>query len=73
MVYIYNDGSMGKKKNLTIKDAAKRLDVGERSVYRYIEKKQLKATKIGGWRIAEKDLQNFIKYSSNEFLERRKK
>ena len=56
---------MPKKKFLTIKDAAKHLQIGERSVYRYIQAKKLKATKIGGWRIEEKDLQDFIKRSSN--------
>jgi len=54
-----------KKRFLTIKQVAKRLQIGERSVYRYIEKKQLKAIKIGGWRITERDLQDFIKRSSN--------
>jgi len=53
-----------KKRFLTIKQVAKRLQIGERSVYRYIEKKQLKAIKIGGWRITERDLQDFIKRSS---------
>lgn len=57
--------SMSKKRFLTIKDVARHLQVGERSIYRYIEKKQLKATKIGGWRITEKDLQDFVKRSSN--------
>ena len=54
-----------KKRFLNIKKVAKRLQIGERSVYRYIEKKQLKAIKIGGWRITERDLQDFIKRSSN--------
>ncbi len=57
--------NMRKKKFLTIKDAAKRLQIGERSVYRYIKGGKLKATKIGGWRITKKDLQDFVKRSSN--------
>ncbi len=56
---------MPKKKFLTIEKVAKRLQVGERTVYRYIEAKKLKATKIGRWRIYEEDLQDFIRRSSN--------
>jgi len=56
---------MRKKTFLTIKDTAKRLQVGERSIYRYIEKKRLKATKIGGWRITREDIEDFVKRSTN--------
>jgi excisionase family DNA binding protein len=54
-----------KKEFLTIEDVAKLLQIGERSVYRFIESKELKATKIGGWRITKEDLQDFIKKRSN--------
>ena len=56
---------MAKQKFLTIEKVAKRLQIGERSVYRYVKDGKLKATKIGGWRITEKDLKDFIKRSSN--------
>jgi len=52
---------MKKKNFLTIKDVADYLQLGERTIYRYIETKMLKATKIGGWRITKTDLQDFIK------------
>lgn len=54
-----------KKKYLRVKEVAKRLDIGERTVYRYIESGALKAVKIGGWRIDEKDLRDFIKHRAN--------
>lgn len=50
---------------MTVEEVAKYLQVGKRTVYRYIRSRKLKATKIGGWRIAIKDLQDFIKRSSN--------
>lgn len=49
------------KKFLTIKDVAKRLQIGGRSVYRYIENNELKAVKIGRWRITEQALKDFIR------------
>lgn len=52
-------------KFLTLKEVAKRLRVSERSIYRYIKTRKLNATKIGYWRINEKDLIKFIKESSN--------
>jgi len=54
-----------KDKFLTIKEVAEKLQIGERSVYRYIESKKLKAVKIGFWRIEKKSLEDFIKRSSN--------
>ena len=56
---------MPKRTFLTIEEVAKILQIGERSVYRFIEAKELKATKIGGWRITRKDLQDFIKSKTN--------
>ncbi|OHA44238.1 MAG: hypothetical protein A3G04_01735 [Candidatus Taylorbacteria bacterium RIFCSPLOWO2_12_FULL_44_9] len=52
-------------KFLKLKEVAKILRVSERSVFRYIHGGRLKATKVGYWRISEKDLQDFIKYGSN--------
>lgn len=54
-----------KEKFLTIEETAKLLHIGERSIYRYIKDKKLKAIKIGFWRIDEKSLKDFIERSSN--------
>lgn len=56
---------MKKKQYLTVEDVMKRLDIGERTAYRYVKEGKIKAVKIGGWRIEEKDLQDFIKRSAN--------
>ncbi len=50
---------------LTVKRVADYLQVHERTIYRLIKAKKLKATKIGSWRITFKDIQDFIKRSSN--------
>ncbi len=52
-------------KFLTLKEVAAYLRVSERSVFRYIHSKRLKATKVGYWRISEKDFQQFIKSNTN--------
>ncbi len=54
-----------KDKLLTIKEVAKYLRVSERSVLRYIEAGRLKATKVGYWRIKERDLELFLKKNEN--------
>ena len=54
-----------KKNYLTIGDVAKYLQLGERTVHRYVKEGRIKAVKIGGWRIMKKDLQDFIQQSSN--------
>lgn len=54
-----------KKNYLTIGDIAKYLQIGERTVHRYVKDGRIKAVKIGRWRIARKDLQDFIKRSTN--------
>jgi excisionase family DNA binding protein len=58
---------MTKKKDefLTISDAAKLLQIGERTIYRYIAAGEIKAVKIGFWRIDEKSVQEFIKRKTN--------
>lgn len=48
-----------------IEDVAKKLGISVRSVFRYIHEGKLKATKIGFWRIIQKDLDDFIARSSN--------
>ncbi|PIX88670.1 MAG: excisionase [Candidatus Nealsonbacteria bacterium CG_4_10_14_3_um_filter_36_16] len=52
-------------KLLTIKEVAKILRVSERSVNRYIESGKLKASKIGQWRISQKDLEDFLNKTKN--------
>ena len=56
---------MAKKDFFTVKEVAEHLKIDERTVYRYIHAKKIKATKIGGWRITVEDLQDFIKRSTN--------
>lgn len=50
-------------KLLTIPEVAKRLTISRRTVYRLIERKELKAIKIsaGIYRVEEKDLIQFLK------------
>lgn len=60
-------------KLFTIEEVAKILRVSGRSVTRYIESKKLKASKIGVWRITERDLQNFLKNTSNIYSKPKKK
>lgn len=52
-------------KYLTVKQAAKQLDVTEEWVRDLINMKELKAVKIGKWRIKPADLDKFIKSRSN--------
>jgi excisionase family DNA binding protein len=62
-----------KKEQLKVEEVAKRLDVDERTIYRYIESGELKAVKIGGWRIAEDDLEKFIVSRRNKPKKTKKK
>ena len=52
-------------KYLTVREAAKRLDLTEERVRELINLKEIKAVKIGKWRIAPRDLEGFIKSRSN--------
>ncbi|GAH03125.1 unnamed protein product [marine sediment metagenome] len=52
-------------KLLTIKEVAKILRVSERSVLRYIESRRLRASRIGQWRVKQKDLEKFLKENEN--------
>jgi len=53
-------------KLLTIEEVAEFLRVSTRTVIRYIESGKLKASKIGGWRIKESDVQLFLEETSNK-------
>lgn len=56
---------MDKTKLLKIKDVAKRLEVSERTIFRYIHSKRLKAYKLGHWKIKQSDVEKFIlKYTN---------
>jgi len=60
-----------REKLLKLKEVAKLLRVSERSVFRYIDSGRLKATKVGYWRISERDLKKFLDDNTN--LRKRKK
>lgn len=53
------------RKYLTVRQTAEKLDISEESVRELINNKQLRAVKVGKWRIKPQDLENFIKSKSN--------
>ena len=61
---------MSVEKFLTVQEVAKRLRVSERSVMRYIKAEKLIASKMGQWRISEKDLQLFFDANINRKLKK---
>ncbi len=52
-------------KLLTVREAAKKLDLTEERVRELINLKQIRATKIKRWRIRPEDLEAFVKMRSN--------
>jgi len=50
---------------LTVRQAAEKLDITEEWVRDLINMKDIRATKIGKWRIKPTDLNKFIKERSN--------
>jgi excisionase family DNA binding protein len=52
-------------KYFTVKEVAKRLDVTEDWVRDLIQSKQLKAVKMGKWRVDPEELKRFIQSRSN--------
>lgn len=50
---------------LTVEEAAKRLDLSEEWVRDLIHRKEIKAVKIGQWKIKPEDLKRFIKSRMN--------
>ncbi|HHT9138733.1 MAG TPA: helix-turn-helix domain-containing protein [Candidatus Wunengus sp. YC60] len=50
---------------LTVRDAAKQLELTEYRVRQLIRLKEIKATKIKRWRILPRDLESFIRSRSN--------
>jgi len=53
------------KKYLTVREVAKKLDITEEWVRDLIALKQIKAVKIGQWKIKPEDLKKFIKSRTN--------
>lgn len=53
------------KSYLTVRDAAKQLELIEYRVRQLINLKEIKATKIKQWRIIPEDLEVFIRNRSN--------
>lgn len=51
---------------LTVEEAAKKLKVCNRTILRHIKSKKLRASKVGHWRIAEKDLESFFNGNANK-------
>lgn len=50
---------------LTVEEVAKQLGLSEYRVRELIRDKQIRATKIGQWKINPEDLQEFIKSRTN--------
>ena len=53
-------------KYLTVREVAKKLDVTEDWIRDLIQAKELKAVKMGKWRIKPEDLQTFINSRYNK-------
>ena len=53
-------------KYLTVRQVAKKLDITEEWVRDLIKAKEIKATRIGKWRIKPEDLKPFIKSGTNK-------
>ena len=50
---------------LTVEEVAKQIGLTEYRVRELIREKQIRATKIGQWRVKPEDLKRFIKSRSN--------
>lgn len=61
---------MEKEKFLNIEEAAKFLDIGKRTLFRYLHSGKIKAAKIGRWRFRKEDLEEFVE---NSFKTKKKK
>ena len=54
------------KRHLTVEQVARQLGLSEYRVRELIREKQIRATKIGQWRIKPEDLGKFIKSRTNK-------
>lgn len=57
---------MSIKDYLTVRQIAKQLGLTEYRIRELIREKQIRATKIGQWRIKPEDLEEFIKARTNK-------
>jgi len=53
------------EKLLTVEEVAKYLRVSERTLFRYIKTKKLRAYRIGQWRVSESALKDFLNKHTN--------
>lgn len=53
------------RKYLTVREVATKLDISEEAVRDLIKNKELKAVKIGQWRIKPEEVERFIRSRSN--------
>ena len=51
---------------LTVEEVAKQLGLSEYRIRELIREKQIRATKIGQWRVKPEDLEEFIKARTNK-------
>ena len=51
---------------LTVEEVAKQLGLSEYRIRELIREKQIRATKIGQWRVKPEDLKEFIKARTNK-------
>jgi len=51
---------------LTVREVAQKLDISEEWVRNLIKTREIKALKIGKWRVKPSDLNNFIKTRYNK-------
>lgn len=49
----------------SLEEVARYLQVSERTLFRYIKSKKLRAYRIGQWRISEDDLKKFLRSVAN--------
>lgn len=63
---IYSKTMVDITKYLTVEEAAKRLGLTEERVRELINLKEIKATKIGRWRIKPEDLEEFVRARTNK-------
>ena len=53
------------KKYLTVRQIAKKLDITEEWIRDLIKAKEIKAVKVGKWRVKPEDLEEFIESRKN--------
>ncbi len=50
---------------LTVREVSKEIELTERRIRELISQREIRATKIGQWRIAPEDLETFIRSRTN--------